>query len=46
MFPFVRITKDLFLASRQPRFENLTDLHVSQHICWPHDLDFWGQQIC
>jgi hypothetical protein len=41
MFPFVRIIKDLILASRQPRFSSMTDTHVSQHICWPHDLDFW-----
>ena len=41
MFPFVRVLKDVFLASRQPRFEALTDTHVSHHICWPHDLDFW-----
>ncbi|MEM6305961.1 MAG: acyl-CoA thioesterase [Pseudomonadota bacterium] len=41
MFPFVRVAKDVWLASRQPAFEDLTDTHVSQHICWPHDLDFW-----
>lgn len=41
MFPFVRTAKDVFLASRQPRFESLTQTHVSHHICWPHDLDFW-----
>lgn len=41
MFPFVRIAKDLVLARRLPRFETLTDTHISQHICWPHDLDFW-----
>ena len=41
MFPFVRIAKDVFLASRQPPLEKLTDPHISQHICWPHDLDFW-----
>jgi acyl-CoA thioesterase FadM len=41
MFPFVRMAKDVFLASRQPPFEALTDTHVSHHICWPHDLDFW-----
>ncbi len=41
MFPFVRIAKDTYLASRMPRFEQLTDTHVSHHICWPHDLDFW-----
>ncbi len=41
MFPFVRIAKDTWLASRQPALPNLTDTHVSHHICWPHDLDFW-----
>ena len=41
MFPFVRILKDMFFASRLPPLENLTDTHISQHICWPHDLDFW-----
>jgi len=41
MFPFVRILKDMFLASRQPPLANLTDTHISHHICWPHDLDFW-----
>ena len=41
MFPFVRIIKDTWLASRMPRLEKVTDTHVSHHICWPHDLDFW-----
>ncbi|MFK7834676.1 MAG: acyl-CoA thioesterase [Sulfitobacter sp.] len=41
MFPFVRVIKDLFLASRMPPLVRLTDPHISQHICWPHDLDFW-----
>jgi acyl-CoA thioesterase FadM len=41
MFPFVRIIKDVILASRRPPFETATETHVSQHICWPHDLDFW-----
>lgn len=39
MFPFIRLFKDVYLASRQPRFSELTQTHVSQHICWPHDLD-------
>ncbi|WP_223428616.1 acyl-CoA thioesterase [Tateyamaria pelophila] len=38
MFPFIRLIKDLFLASRQPRI-GLTDEHVSHHIIWPWDLD-------
>lgn len=41
MFPFVRVIKDVYLASRQPRFKTLTETHVSHHICWPHDLDFF-----
>ncbi|MEP3442727.1 MAG: acyl-CoA thioesterase [Sulfitobacter sp.] len=41
MFPFVRLFKDVFLASRQPRFTELTQTHVSHHICWPHDLDIF-----
>jgi hypothetical protein len=41
MFPFVRIIKDMILASRMPRLTGVTDTHVSHHICWPHDLDFW-----
>lgn len=41
MFPFVRILKDMYFASRQPPLARLTNTHVSQHICWPHDLDFW-----
>ncbi|KAJ03588.1 thioesterase family protein [Sulfitobacter mediterraneus] len=41
MFPFVRMIKDTWLASRQPPFKSLTETHVSHHICWPHDLDFW-----
>ena len=41
MYPFARTLKELFRANRMPRFETLTDEHVSHHICWPHDLDFW-----
>ena len=41
MYPFVRTAKELWLAQRQPRFESLFETHVSHHICWPHDLDFW-----
>jgi acyl-CoA thioesterase FadM len=41
MFPFVRVAKDVFQASRQPRLAAFGDVHISQHICWPHDLDMW-----
>jgi acyl-CoA thioesterase FadM len=40
MYPFVRMTKELLKVSRQPRI-GLTEAHVSHHICWPWDLDFW-----
>jgi acyl-CoA thioesterase FadM len=41
MLPFFRLIKDVALASRQPPLKNLTDVHVSQHICWPQDLDIF-----
>ncbi len=41
MFPFVRLFKDVYLASRQPQFTSMTETHVTHHICWPHDLDIF-----
>lgn len=41
MFPFIRMFKDMYRARAQPRFEHLTQTHVSHHICWPHDLDLF-----
>ncbi len=40
MFPIVRLIKDLMVARRMPPL-NLTETHVSSHICWPWDLDIW-----
>ncbi len=40
MFPIFRLTKDLLLARRQPPLE-MTETHISNHICWPWDLDLW-----
>ena len=40
MFPIVRLIKDLLKARRMAPL-NLTETHVSSHICWPWDLDFW-----
>lgn len=40
MFPIVRLIKDLLKARRMAPL-NLTETHVSNHICWPWDLDFW-----
>ena len=41
MFPIIRMAKDVIVAARQAPLDNLTDTHVSHHICWPHDLDIW-----
>lgn len=40
MYPFIRMTKELLIARRQPRLP-LEGTHVSHHRCWPWDLDFW-----
>lgn len=40
MYPFVRMSLQLSRARRAPRI-GLLDEHVSHHICWPWDLDFW-----
>lgn len=40
MYPIVRLLKDALLASRQPRLGPL-DTQVSQHHCWPWDIDIW-----
>ncbi len=40
MYPFLRMAKALLTAPRQPRL-GLLDAHVSQHLCWPWDLDPW-----
>lgn len=39
MYPVIRSAKELFRANRLPRFDRLTDTHVSHHMCWPQDLD-------
>jgi acyl-CoA thioesterase FadM len=42
MYPFIRITKDILMARRQPPMK-VGDVHVSHHICWPWDLDMFGE---
>lgn len=39
MFPFVRLAAEMYRAKRMPHLPNLTDEHVSEHICWPWDMD-------
>ena len=40
MYPFVRFAKELLLNRWRPPL-GITETHVSQHVCWPWDLDIW-----
>ena len=41
MFPFFRLFKDMIAGRRMPKFEHMTDTHVSHHRCMPWDLDLF-----
>lgn len=40
MYPFMRMLKELAVHRRAPGLP-LTGTHVSHHLIWPQDLDFW-----
>ena len=40
MYPFFRMAKEL-IVHRNAGPLGIGEPHVSQHICWPWDLDFW-----
>jgi len=40
MYPFLRLPFQMARYRRAPRLSP-TDIHESQHICWPWDLDMW-----
>ena len=40
MYPFVRMFKEVALT-RGAEPLSLYGTHVSRHVCWPWDLDFW-----
>lgn len=42
MYPFLRLAYALWSVRNAPPMA-LTDAHVSQHICWPWDLDPWNE---
>ena len=42
MYPVIRMMKEAALARRLPPL-GLFDTHVSQHVCWPWDLDVWWE---
>ena len=42
MYPYLRMMKVMAEARRAPPL-GLFEAHVSQHICWPWDLDLWWE---
>jgi acyl-CoA thioesterase FadM len=40
MYPFLRLPWQMWRHRNDPPLGAL-DEHVSQHVCWPWDLDFW-----
>lgn len=40
MYPFVRMAKELLIHARAESLP-IRGTHVSRHVCWPWDLDFW-----
>lgn len=40
MYPFIRMAKELVIHRNAPAL-GLYDTHVSQHRCWPWDIDMW-----
>ena len=42
MYPFVRLAKEILNARRQPKLP-FDGTHISHHICWPWDIDMFGE---
>jgi len=42
MFPILRLTKEMIKFRNAPPL-TLDDVHVSTHICWPVDIDIFGE---
>jgi acyl-CoA thioesterase FadM len=42
MFPFIRLAKEIYFAGRQPKLR-FDGTHISHHICWPWDIDMFGE---
>ncbi|WP_151718210.1 acyl-CoA thioesterase [Gemmobacter serpentinus] len=40
MYPYIRLLKEVLKARRAPRL-GILDTHISEHICWPWDIDPW-----
>ncbi len=42
MYPIIRLVKEIVKFRNAPRL-GLDDVHVSEHICWPVDIDIFGE---
>ncbi len=42
MYPIVRLTKEMIKFRNAPRL-TIDDTHISTHICWPVDIDIFGE---
>lgn len=42
MYPFFRFFKALWSVRKAPALD-IGQSHISHHICWPWDLDFWAE---
>ena len=42
MYPYIRTAKCFLFDSLRPKI-SLTDTHISYLICWPWDIDMWGE---
>ncbi len=40
MYPIIRFAKEVLKQRNAPKL-GLFDTHVSQHMCWPWDIDIW-----
>ncbi len=42
MYPFIRMAVHSVKYARAPKLP-LEGVHISQHMCWPQDIDLWGE---
>ena len=42
MYPIIRMTKELIKFKGAPKLY-IDEIHVSSHICWPVDIDIFGE---
>ena len=42
MYPYLRVVNEIFRQRKAPRLD-VGEVHVSHHICWPWDIDVFGE---